>query len=55
MFWNQPTAWVVVGIALLVLLALALIEFLGRPPAPAASAAAPSEPPSESRPPAPHS
>jgi hypothetical protein len=33
MFWSQPTAWVVVGVALVVLLALAVIEFLGRPPA----------------------
>jgi hypothetical protein len=32
MFWTQPTAWVVVWIALGVVLALALIEFLGTPP-----------------------
>ena len=57
MFWNQPTAWVVVGVALLVLLVLALIEFLGRPPT------APGPPESQSsetqqpvnQPPAPHS
>lgn len=33
MFWSQPTAWVVLGVALVVVLALAVIEFLGRPPA----------------------
>jgi hypothetical protein len=32
MFWTQPTAWVVVWTALGVVLALALIEFLGTPP-----------------------
>jgi hypothetical protein len=32
MFWTQPTAWVVVWTALAVVLALALIEFLGTPP-----------------------
>jgi len=57
MFWNQPSAWVVVGIALLVLLALVVIEFLGRPPTPPRS---PESQPSESQPPvsqppAPHS
>lgn len=31
MFWSQPTAWVVVGVALVALLLLAVIEFLGRP------------------------
>jgi hypothetical protein len=35
-FWSQPTGWVVLGIALAVLLVLALIEFLGTPPAQAA-------------------
>jgi len=30
--WNQPTAGVVIGIALVVLVVLAVIEFLGRPP-----------------------
>jgi len=39
MFWTQPTAWVVVTIALLVVLALAVVEFLGRPPAEPAGAA----------------
>ena len=32
MFWTQPTGWVVVWTALAVVLALAVIEFLGRPP-----------------------
>ncbi|HSJ20828.1 MAG TPA: hypothetical protein VK964_09660 [Nocardioidaceae bacterium] len=32
MFWTQPTAWVVVWTALAVVLALALVEFLGTPP-----------------------
>jgi hypothetical protein len=31
MFWNQPTAWVVLFVGLFVLLLLAVIEFLGRP------------------------
>lgn len=31
MFWNRPTAWVVLFVALFVLLLLAVIEFLGRP------------------------
>ncbi len=30
-FWSQPTAWVVLFIALIVLLLLAVIEFVGRP------------------------
>jgi hypothetical protein len=33
MFWSQPSGWVVVGIALVVLLALAVVEFLAQPPA----------------------
>lgn len=49
MFWSQPTAWVVVGIALLVLLALAVIEFVGRPPGPATRADTPAEPPAASQ------
>ena len=32
-FWTQPTGWVVLGITLVALAVLALIEFLGRPPA----------------------
>ena len=34
-FWDQPTGKVIIGIALGVLVALAIIEFLGRPPSPA--------------------
>jgi hypothetical protein len=41
MFWTEPTGWVVVGIALVVVLLLAVIEFLGQPPV--AEAAAPPE------------
>jgi hypothetical protein len=57
MFWTQPTAWVVVGVALVVLLVIALIEFLGHPPTPPGP---PENQPSEaeppvSQPPAPHS
>lgn len=33
MFWSRPSAWVVLGIALLFVLVLAVIEFVGRPPA----------------------
>ena len=35
-FWDQPTGKVIVGITLGVLVALVIIEFLGRPPGPAA-------------------
>ena len=35
-FWDQPTGRVVLGITLGVLVALVIIEFLGRPPSPAA-------------------
>jgi hypothetical protein len=31
MFWSQPTAWVVLFVALFVLVLLAVIEFVGRP------------------------
>jgi hypothetical protein len=34
-FWDQPTGRVIVGITLAVLVALVIIEFLGRPPSPA--------------------
>jgi len=34
MFWNRPTGWVVVVSALVVVLLLGLIEFLGQPPTP---------------------
>ncbi|WP_107765223.1 hypothetical protein [Nocardioides terrigena] len=33
MFWSQPTVWVVVGVAAIVVLVLLVIELLGRPPA----------------------
>lgn len=32
MFWSQPTVWVVVGVAAIVVLVLLVIELLGRPP-----------------------
>jgi uncharacterized membrane protein YraQ (UPF0718 family) len=35
-FWDQPTGRVIVGITLGVLVALVIIEFLGRPPSPVA-------------------
>jgi hypothetical protein len=35
-FWDQPTGKVIIGITLGVLIALVIIEFLGRPPSPAA-------------------
>jgi len=35
-FWDQPTGKVIIGITLVVLVVLAIIEFLGRPPSPAA-------------------
>ncbi|MGZ4719561.1 hypothetical protein [Oryzihumus sp.] len=44
-FWTQPTAGVVVLLAVLVLLVLAVIEFLGRPPGPAAPPGAHAGPP----------
>ena len=34
-FWGQPTGKVIIGITLCVLVVLAIIEFLGRPPSPA--------------------
>lgn len=40
MFWSRPTGWVVASIALLVVLALAVIEFLATPPVEAAPAPA---------------
>ena len=43
-FWSQPTAWVVLFIALLVLLLLAVIEFLGRPAQPASISSEASDP-----------
>lgn len=41
MFWSQPTAGVVLVVALLVVLALTVISFLGRPPAPGPAATGP--------------
>ena len=38
-FWTQPSGWVVLWIAVAVVLALAVIEFLAQPPAPAIPAA----------------
>ena len=35
-FWDQPTGKVIIGITLGVLVALVIIEFLGRPPSPEA-------------------
>ncbi|HQR26575.1 MAG TPA: hypothetical protein PLP61_05995 [Nocardioides sp.] len=40
MFWDRPTLWTVLGVALLAVLVLGVIEFLGRPPAPASPAPA---------------
>jgi hypothetical protein len=34
-FWDQPTGKVIIVLALCVLVVLAIIEFLGRPPSPA--------------------
>ena len=44
-FWDQPTGKVIVGITLGVLVALVIIEFLGRPPGPAAPELSEPEPP----------
>ena len=44
-FWDQPTGRVIVGITLGVLVALVIIEFLGRPPGPAAPELSEPEPP----------
>jgi hypothetical protein len=46
-FWDQPTGRVIIGLTLAVLVALVIIEFLGRPPTPAVpemSEPEPSEP-----------
>jgi hypothetical protein len=37
MFWTQPTVWVVIWTAVVVVVALAVIEFLGTPPVPPAT------------------
>jgi hypothetical protein len=44
-FWDQPTGKVIIVIALCVLVVLAIIEFLGRPPSPAAPEVAEAESP----------
>jgi hypothetical protein len=44
-FWDHPTAKVIIGITLCALVVLVIIEFLGRPPSPAAAEAAESEAP----------
>ena len=38
-FWTQPTAGTVLFLALLALLCLAIVEFLGRPPGPTVAGA----------------
>ena len=51
-FWGRPTAWVVVVLALVVVLLLAVVEFLGRPPLqPVPVAAGPAELPQQAPPP----
>jgi hypothetical protein len=35
-FWDQPTGKVIIGLTIGVLIALVIIEFLGRPPSPEA-------------------
>ncbi|HEX5906127.1 MAG TPA: hypothetical protein VFY56_03850 [Propionibacteriaceae bacterium] len=51
-FWDQPTGKVIIGITIGVLIALVIIEFLGRPPSPEApeveTAAVPETAPAES-------
>jgi hypothetical protein len=44
-FWNQPTGKVIIGITIGVLIALVIIEFLGRPPTPIAPEPTESETP----------
>jgi hypothetical protein len=44
-FWDQPTGRVIIGITLAVLVALVIIEFLGRPPSPIAPEAPEAEAP----------
>jgi hypothetical protein len=43
-FWGHPTAAVVILLVVLLLVVLALIELIGRPPAPTAPAETPSQP-----------
>jgi len=44
-FWDQPTGKVIIGITLGVLVAMVIIEFLGRPPSPVTAEPAESETP----------
>jgi hypothetical protein len=37
-FWDRPTGKVIIGLTLIVLVVMAIIEFLGRPPSPVAAA-----------------
>ncbi len=46
-FWDQPTGKVIIVIALCVLVVLAIIEFLGRPPSPAPEVAEPESSPTD--------
>jgi len=50
-FWGRPTGKVVLGLTLALLVVLAIIEFLGRRPGPAAVEAAPAGPPLSAPPP----
>jgi hypothetical protein len=50
-FWDRPTGKVVLGLTLALLVVLAIIEFLGRRPGPAAVEAAPAGPPLSAPPP----
>ena len=40
MLWTRPTGWTVVGITVVVLVVLAILEFLATPPGEAAAVAA---------------
>jgi hypothetical protein len=50
-FWGQPTADVVIVIAVLLLVVLGLIELIGRPPAPSPAGTPPGPPPPPPPPP----
>ncbi|MFL5793801.1 MAG: hypothetical protein ACJ742_15110 [Actinomycetes bacterium] len=50
-FWGRPTGKVVLGLTLALLVVLAIIEFLGRRPGPAAVETAPAGPPLSAPPP----
>jgi hypothetical protein len=49
-FWGRPTVGVVIGIVVLLLVALGLIELIGRPPAPPAPPPPPAPPTSRAEP-----